>query len=92
MRSWLREAGHSTVIWRWYEFMLLVLLITAKPADWQGSRYDGWNTTPNENSWQYKCDVPGCKNTFQSQEMPTYRIVCPKHRAIMTLAHDPTKG
>jgi hypothetical protein len=79
-------------MWRSSDLLLFLLAVTAKPADWRGSRYDRWNDVPNENWWQYECRIPKCKESFQSPDKPTYAPICDKHRAIMRLIHDPTKG
>lgn len=79
-------------MWRPDDLLLLLLAVTAKPADWAGSRYRGWNEVPNDNWWQYKCTIPKCKQTFQSPDQPTYPPICEAHNAIMRLIHDPTRG
>lgn len=91
---WLRQRweaqGAATL--RCCELLLLAIVLIAKPQDWRGSRYGESASIPNENWWQYRCQVPKCEAFLQFEEKPNYRVVCEEHKAIMKLAHDPTKG
>ena len=94
MRSPLREVRNGAAVWRWgWCWCWLLLLATATKPDWMGSRYGEWNTAPNDNWYQYKCDIPGCDQRYQCLEKLSYQKLCRIHTsAIMTLAYDPTKG
>jgi hypothetical protein len=102
MQSRLWQSGRSSAICRSLDLLLLVLVLVAQPEDWRGSRGNRtgargeWNTTPKDNWWQYRCPVDGCKEFFQSWDMPTYPIFCRngKHRTRvkMNLDHNPRTG
>jgi hypothetical protein len=94
MRSHMVRAGPWAVMGHAWALLLLVLMMAAKPDDWTGSRYGEWNTVPNNTWYQYKCRIPTCTNFFQSQDKPTYPIICERHEAeaIMRLDYDPTRG
>ena len=90
---WLRRQRDAprTAALRPCGLLLLAIVLIAKPQDWLGSR--GYATPiPNDNWWQYRCQVPKCDVFKQFREKPNYRIKCDDHSAIMKLTHDPTKG
>jgi|GEM_PF-5085010 len=101
MRSRLRRTGQRSAPSYWLSIPVLLLIVTAKPADWRGSRGESdagpsseWNTQPKSNWWQYECPFDG--EFFQTRDMPTDTVFCQneKHqvRVSMDLIHNPRKG
>jgi hypothetical protein len=84
-----QQAGRNVAIWLWSGLLLLVLAIAAKPQDSRGSRSGDQDPIPNENWWQYKCEIPDCHVFREFQVMPISPVICHKHNAIMKLVHDP---
>jgi len=90
MWSRSQHTDRSVAIWAGSGLLLLVLVITARPADHLGSRFGPQDPIPDETWWQYRCEIPDCPEFRQFQVMQTSPVFCRRHRAIMKLVRDPT--
>jgi hypothetical protein len=75
MWSWLPQKGRSGAISHRLALLLLVLVITAKPEDWSGSRTGKRSSVPDNQRWRYICTMDEC---HASRSFPEEQVVLPR--------------
>jgi hypothetical protein len=94
MWSWLPQKRRVAVGHR-LALLALVLVVIAKPEDWEGSRSGEGSRVPDEQRWWYKCTFDGCHNVKKFDERQTVAApYCTRHpvNVLMKLIHNPVKN
>jgi hypothetical protein len=95
MWSWLPQKKRRVSVSHRLTLLALVLVVLAKPEDWQGSRSGEGSRVLDEQRWWYECTFDGCHNIKKFDEKQTVEPpYCSRHPVdvSMTLIHRPGEG